>query len=126
MKRPYDPEGLRKLAEECGPYYVDQRTALNWAAELITPPEPDWSKAPSDAVAFAIDANGMGHYYREEPTRGGLIWDGDDECSPPLIRNCVRLAYDWKDTLSLRPSHEQSMADKYGLTPEQIQEIRNG
>lgn len=122
MVRKYSAEDLELIAAKT----PDQPAAdaLCWAANLIRPPQPDWEQAPANAVAFAVSPSGQGVFFTQRPSQNATGRDWESHNRVGHFPGYLRLAYDWKDTLVVRPTEEQRLADKYGLSVEQIKEIR--
>lgn len=64
--------------------------------------EPDWSKLPPEAVAWAVDACGTAYTYPSKPMQGLDVWFG----SPPFATGDQfdTTTFNWRDTLRLRPT----------------------
>lgn len=62
--------------------------------------QPDWSLAPDDAVACAMDEDGWVWWYRDIPEKSYIKWNGDDICFYPNHN----YTGDWRNSLRIRPS----------------------
>lgn len=121
-KRPYDREGLLKLAKHTPD--PDASAALFWAADFIRPPEPIWECAPVGTEAFMVDRFGHHLYLDREPRF--------NESSVELTGAKVllaespapKLAFDWQDSIKIRPSKEEQLAEEHGITVEQVRKIQ--
>ena len=93
--------------------YVSESEAWNYADAMFeelekrqdkTLPDaiwqPDWSLAPDDAVACAMDEDGWVWWYRDIPEKSYIKWNGDDTCFYPNHN----YTGDWRNSLRIRPS----------------------
>ena len=62
--------------------------------------QPDWSLAPDDAVACAMDEDGWVWWYRDIPEKSYIKWNGDDICFYPNHN----YTGNWRNSLRIRPS----------------------
>lgn len=58
----------------------------------------DWSKAPKDAVAHAIDSNGAAFFYTEIPKMGQVTWETGAD-----YKSDYGIYPEWRDSLQIRP-----------------------
>lgn len=70
--------------------------------------EPDWSQLPPEAVAWAVDEDGMVWCFECHPclVEGSEMWHNGN----PII-NCGQFdptTFNWRDTLRLRPTVAES------------------
>jgi hypothetical protein len=63
--------------------------------------EPDWSKLPKEAVAWAVDASGLAYWHTEIPEPYGCIWPKREPLAPIAKFDLTNI--DWRTTLRLRP-----------------------
>lgn len=71
-------------------------------AEEKLPTSPDWATAPDWAVAFAIDEDGTGAYYGEDPDWYLSGWDVPLR-TPVLEINGKFDSANWRKSIQKRP-----------------------
>lgn len=78
---------------------------LAWLDAQAEAPEPDWSTAPEDAVAWAVDADGEAHWFVDTPVIYGIRWlSTRHEEMEDDGRYVIPWGIDWRTTLRRRPN----------------------
>lgn len=73
-----------------------------WMDTLPAAPAPDWSKAPSWAMWWAVDANGDAFWYSHKPEANTRDWRSAHQC----IRTTMPCP-NWRTTLVARPTEDK-------------------
>lgn len=94
---------------------IPPNESLNWNWSFtsyrvaVTKPSIDWSHVHPDFVAMATDENGCTYLYVDKPAQRKSDWGSNGIYLPSKgFASFTPGTCDWKDSLVLRPTKEQS------------------
>lgn len=105
---------------------MEKSTGETLSALLPDPYQPDWSKAPEGALAWAVDEHQKAWFYSEKPAITTLHprhWTGHGVC--PDRRYQHGTVPDWKSSLRIKPGYCAHPDGSIKPIGEQVESFKN-